>query len=331
MDSRSSGLSDYVNSLSQQSASFAASIPAKSFSSPSTGNPVTDSTVTTGQQANSTSKGNISAPRPEPKEISRIKSTLLSPAQTSNFQCWFYLPETLTKGANGKPGGWLRSRNFTYNSEKISLNCSEASLPGSTLMTNEISDDYHGVTERHSYRRQYDDRADFTFYVDAPNYDVIWLFEQWIAYIANEQYGGGQTRSVFNNTYYYRFQYPIDYQSNIFIQKFEKKFGQGLYLEYRFMQAYPISINSIPVSYDSSQLLKCTVSFAYTRYIVERRANSFIGQSEGSDVAPKTAPGTPNIPGTSSTPGLSGSFTDPNSELSRAANAAIGEQQVDLF
>ena len=41
-------------------------------------------------------------------------------------------------------------------------------------------------------------------------------------------------------------------------------------ITYKFINAYPISINSIPVSYDSSQLLKCTVSFTYSRYVISR-------------------------------------------------------------
>ena len=35
------------------------------------------------------------------------------------------------------------------------------------------------------------------------------------------------------------------------------------------MKAFPLSINSMLVSYDSSQLLKCTVSFTYSRYWIE--------------------------------------------------------------
>ena len=53
------------------------------------------------------------------------------------------------------------------------------------------------------------------------------------------------------------------------MNKFERDY-EGRYLRYRFLQAYPISINSMPVSYDSSQLLKCTVSFTYTRYVVSQ-------------------------------------------------------------
>jgi hypothetical protein len=35
------------------------------------------------------------------------------------------------------------------------------------------------------------------------------------------------------------------------------------------VKAFPLSINSMLVSYDSSQLLKCTVSFTYSRYWIE--------------------------------------------------------------
>ena len=60
--------------------------------------------------------------------------------------------------------------------EKVSLSCSrEAALPGSSLATHEMLNDFTGVRERHAYRRQYDDTASFTFYVDV-NYDTIHFF-----------------------------------------------------------------------------------------------------------------------------------------------------------
>ena len=45
-----------------------------------------------------------------------------------------------------------------------------------------------------------------------------------------------------------------------------KKTGPDI--EYEFLDAFPVAINSMPISYDTSQLLKCTVSMAYTRYIL---------------------------------------------------------------
>ena len=44
-------------------------------------------------------------------------------------------------------------------------------------------------------------------------------------------------------------------------------------MEYRFINAFPISINSMPVSYDQSDLLKCTVSFTYSRYVISGSEN----------------------------------------------------------
>jgi hypothetical protein len=39
---------------------------------------------------------------------------------------------------------------------------------------------------------------------------------------------------------------------------------------YQFIGAFPISIAATPVTYDSSDVLQCTVSFSYMRYIRRR-------------------------------------------------------------
>jgi hypothetical protein len=222
---------------------------------------------------------------PSVKKNFQIKEKLLRPALTSHYQCWFNPPNPVIN--------WLKTKQLDYifNKELISLSCSEASLPGSSLMTNEINDDYTGVTERHAYRKTYDDRIDFTFYVDHGrsdgNYNILWFFEKWMQYIANEEDALGLDTRQF----YYRFRFPENYQTdNLFINKFERDLA-GQYLQYKFMQAYPISINSIPVSYDSSQLLKVTVSFTYTRYLTKRSGN--IVEKEPSQ---PPATGVPNPP-----------------------------------
>ena len=69
-------------------------------------------------------------------------------------------------------------------------------------------------------------------------------------------------------------------QINLYITKFEKnynspqKLGEELVptiLTYQFINAFPISINSMPVSYEGSDVLKCTVSFTYSRYVINPR------------------------------------------------------------
>jgi hypothetical protein len=219
------------------------------------------------------------APAPRPQKMSKVVRTLLKPALTSHFQCWFYP----TPGASS----WMKERGFTFDtssSEFISLSCADASLPGSSLITNEITSDYHGVTEKHVYRKQFDDRADFTFYVDhnsadplndnfpqeKNSYDIIWFFENWISYIADESNNAiGGKPSGNSSDYFYRTKFPKDYQTEIYITKFERDYTNA-YLNYTFLQAFPIAINSMPVTYESSQLLKCNVSFSYTRYQVSR-------------------------------------------------------------
>lgn len=204
------------------------------------------------------------APSPLKKTISDLKSTILAPAYTSHFQCWFNPPNLVRDWAQSRSSAGIGNG---YNDELISLSCSEASLPGSSLATHEINNDYTGVTERHVYRRQYDDRADFTFYIDR-NYSVLQFFENWMSYIVGEEIAGGVERSNFS----YRVRYPgaeehDGYKTTLFLKKFERDYN-GRVLQYRFLNAYPISINSIPISYDSSELLKCTVSFNYSRYII---------------------------------------------------------------
>lgn len=205
-----------------------------------------------------------SPPSPRKRSVSDVKSALLKPALTSHYELYLSLP-------NGNVGDFnkiMASNGVFYSTEQpnIQLACSEASLPGSSLATLEINNDYTGVTERHAYRRIYDDRIDLTFYVDT-KYTVIKLFETWMKYIVNESIAEGANGSSTQPNFFYTMRYPEEYQTEFSIVKFERDYSSRL--TYNFLKAYPISISSMPVSYDSSSLLKCTVSFTYSRYYVQ--------------------------------------------------------------
>jgi hypothetical protein len=220
---------------------------------------------------------------PTVRNVAKIKSSLLHPALTSHFEVTIPRPPGLTDNyltANGLPP-------YTGLQEQLNLMCSEATLPGSNLATFEINDNFHGVTERHAYRRVYDDRIDLTFYVDAENYIPIRYFETWMKYVAGESVsaGGGMLSSKDPN-YFYRVNYPKDYMATgLKVTKFERTAKvtanvtptsyevkgdsyTSKTLEYEFINAFPISVSSMPVSYDSSSLLKCSVSLSYIRYIL---------------------------------------------------------------
>ena len=187
------------------------------------------------------------------KSIGQIKSALLRPSLTSKFSVEIRSP--------------VAELNFfnlnTVSTEQFYMSCSEASLPGSSLNTQEITGDRHGVTERNAYRRMYDDRIDLTFYVEGEKYTQIRYFENWINFIVGDDARDDRTSSRYD----YRVKYPSEYKKDMFITKFEK--DDGLSLTYVFRDAYPIAINSMPLSYSSTDLLKCTVSMTYLRYIVE--------------------------------------------------------------
>jgi hypothetical protein len=248
--------------------------------------------------------------------VTDIKSKLLHPALTSHFEVTIPIPDGLKDGkildANGLPG---------FNSDRLlgrlQLMCSEATLPGSNLATFEINDNFHGVTERHAYRRVYDDRIDLTFYVDAENYIPIRYFETWMKYVAGESVsaGGGMLSSK-DPSYFYRVNYPDKYMATgLKVTKFERTANvtanvtptsyevtgdsyTSKTLQYEFINSFPISVSSMPVSYDSSSLLKCSVSLSYIRYILI---------PPGTDPAPtgttsSTFTGDPSSPNFTATP-----------------------------
>ena len=197
-----------------------------------------------------------------PQSMSDIKSKLLRPATTSNFYCEFRPPQPAID--------FIKDRKVNFNKETqelISLSCFDTSLPGSGLQTANLQDSYTGVNETYAYRRAYDNRADFSFYVDhndgGKGYNVILFFENWIAYIANEQY-----TNIKNPNYFYKMNYPENYLGEVTIEKFEKDYKGSLL--YTLHYAFPLSMTSMPVSYEASQVLKCTVSFSYQRYSVVR-------------------------------------------------------------
>lgn len=188
------------------------------------------------------------------KRFDDIRSSIIRPSLTSYFAVEIPLPT-----------GSLRSELqevLGANQGTMNLMCSETSLPGSQLATLDITNDATGVTEKHAYRRQFDDRIDFTFYVDAEQYLPIRFFETWMRSIVNED-----PQKVANNSTVYRTKYPNDYiaDQGLKIYKFERDYTSVL--TYEFFRSFPLSISSMPVSYDGNNLLKCSVSMSYIRYV----------------------------------------------------------------
>ena len=208
--------------------------------------------------------------QPQRRSLAEIKAKLLNPATTSHFQVNIGSPSR----ADGTFSRFLRQSGVNFDQDQLNISCSDASLPGSRLATSEILNNFPGVRERHVYRRGYDVQINLTFYCDADQYLPIRFFEAWMNYITNTtnqndpNFNGGAEREG----YFYRVKFPREYRGALEITKFEKNLDERRKtktLTYKFVNCFPLAINSMPISYDGSNLLKCTVGMAYSRYFIE--------------------------------------------------------------
>ena len=146
--------------------------------------------------------------------------------------------------------------------ERGGILCSDASLPTSSYATAEVKDNFMGIPQQFAHTRIYTD-IDFTFYVDE-KYTLLKIFEGWMEYISS---GANPVMEQQTKSFYRRMRYPDSYKCNtLYINKFEKDFKRTM--RYQFINAFPKSMSSVPVSYGAAEILKVTVSFNYDRYIV---------------------------------------------------------------
>ena len=214
---------------------------------------------------------------PTGKSIAQVKKDLLNPATTSHFLA-----------SIGSPSGEIIKRfqkelGLSFNTdkqEKLNLLCSQTALPGSRLLTQDIRNHFPGVTERHVYRREFDESINLTFYVDAEQYLPIRYFESWLNFIT------GSTLAKFpgepnveDQNFSHVMKFPNDYKGNLELSKFEKNLefggvGRTKIITYKFVNIFPLAINTMPVVYETSRLLKCSVAMAYSRYFVTGKGAS---------------------------------------------------------
>ena len=191
--------------------------------------------------------------------ISQInRSALSAPALTNLYQVDIDLDNrTLFSAINQLTG--VRQDWFIRN---VGIACYDATLPTSSLATAEVKDNFQGINQQFAHTRFYTDSS-FSFYIDK-DYRVLLFFEAWMDYISN-----GANVSENDKRFYRRFRYPNTYKCDgLQITKFDKNLDKKI--TYQFKNAFPKSIQSIPVSYGTADLLKVSVTFAYDRYILIR-------------------------------------------------------------
>lgn len=161
---------------------------------------------------------------------------------------------------------------------EISFLAYEATLPGTSFQTAEVSGDVQGLSQSYAIKKIFPP-IDISFYIKA-DYGTIIYFEEWMNKISPLQ--GGQT---LNNSFY-KFNYPNTYKyADINIVKYERDFRapserlkrKGAIkdprsITYSLLKAYPVNIIAIPVSYEASSILRTTITFNYDRYIFQTHA-----------------------------------------------------------
>tara|TARA_B100001250_G_scaffold405253_1_gene422465 strand:+ start:4206 stop:5240 length:1035 start_codon:yes stop_codon:yes gene_type:complete len=175
--------------------------------------------------------------------------------------------------------------------------CNTAMLPGTSMSVSEEIGSRQGIKERFAVQREYTDIS-LGFYVSS-DYKILKLFQEWMNYM-NPLYVGQQgvpIPTAFPGGYpsndesyaYHRFRYPDQYKKNLSVTKFERNLGTGgskggRYnisgvgrqgeeykpdaMTYVFVNAFPISIEDIPLNYQAGQVLDCQVQFTYDRYYI---------------------------------------------------------------
>ncbi len=150
----------------------------------------------------------------------------------------------------------------TFLSRRAGILCNSASLPTTAYATADVRDNFMGVPQQFAHTRIYND-LDFSFYVDE-DYNLLKIFEGWMEYISS---GANSDTRQNDRAFYRRMRYPDSYKCDtMYINKFEKNFKRTL--RYQFVNVFPKSMSSVPVTYGSADILKVSVSFNFDRYIV---------------------------------------------------------------
>ena len=162
--------------------------------------------------------------------------------------------------------------------EKLSLLCAEAEIPGTSFQTSLAVGHHQGIQEEFPNLRTFPP-LNLTFYVDA-DHVILEVFESWMTYI------NPITNAKRNVNAYGRFNYPEDYKEVLHITKFERdtfveelpaKVGSPRLpikpttrlTSYEFVNVWPTNMTSMRVAYGDTNVLRCSVQFAYDRFFTD--------------------------------------------------------------
>lgn len=220
-----------------------------------------------------------------------FKSMMGAPALSNFYKVSINLSQTADTG-DANLSNWLTNAGVWAHPAgptRFDFLCCETLIPGAALDAFSELGSFQGIEEFFPGRRIYTDIS-LSFYVSS-DYLILKLFQEWMNFI-NPISGNkkgmmkksskvGYASLEKDKSYYHRYRYPNTYKTNISINKFEKNlevvgggYNKPTSITYKFIDAFPVNISSIPLSYESAQVLKVTVDFKYNRYLITSHSDN---------------------------------------------------------
>jgi len=198
--------------------------------------------------------------------VDKIRDTVARPSLDTYYQVIFSFggPWLETLGSLGQGSARTQGKGFQ---EKMSLLCTQAEIPGTSYVPSSAIGHRQGIQEEFPNLRNFPP-LNLSFYCDA-DHVILEVLETWMTYINPIQTGSRQANA------YSRFNYPEEYKETIHITKFERDTFiresrnasyQSDITMYEFVNAWPSDLTSMRVAYGDSNVLKCTIQFAYDRF-----------------------------------------------------------------
>ena len=160
-----------------------------------------------------------------------------------------------------------RSQGRTF-TQKMSILCTEAEIPGTSFQTSLAVGHHQGIQEEFPNLRSFPP-LNLTFYLDA-DMVVLEVLEKWMTYINPISTNKRDLNA------YGRFNYPDDYKEIIHLTKFERDTFketrsdyQSRLSTYEFVNVWPTNLTSMRVAYGDSNVLRCSVQLAYDRFFAD--------------------------------------------------------------
>ena len=201
---------------------------------------------------------------PNRNSILDVRDTIGRPSLDTFYEVTFQFSKSDRWLGKLPSGARTQSNKLT---EKMSLLCTQAEIPGTSFIESSVTGNHQGITELFPNLRNFPP-LNLAFYVDA-DHVILEVLETWMTYInpiANNR-GANNAYAVFN--------YPEDYKEKIYVTKFERDTFikesraasyQSNMSSYEFINAWPINLTSMRVAYGDSNVLRCNIQLAYDRF-----------------------------------------------------------------